>query len=72
MVKNYRLEDDLLIKSRPSFKSKRYQRLNNAMWAAGLFGGRKCEVCGAMLFNPQSILIHQGGFCQSKKVNKLK
>lgn len=59
----YRLEDDLLKKSRPRFGSKRYRRLYIAM---GSGGGKPCEICGKFLLNPQSILIHQGGHCQSK------
>lgn len=59
--KDYKLEDDLMIKSRPKFGSKRYKRLE----AAG-GGGRAiwCERCKRLLFNPQSILIHQGNVCQ--------
>lgn len=64
MAKEYRLEDDLLKKSRPKFGSKRYERLSAAMWAAGLYGFNQCERCGRILLNPQSILIHQGGHCQ--------
>ena len=62
--KQYRLEDDLMKKSRPKWNSKRYRRLEEAAYAAGFYGLEKCERCGAYLFNPQSILIHQGGHCQ--------
>lgn len=34
--------------------------------AMGSGGGKPCEICGKFLLNPQSILIHQGGHCQSK------
>ena len=67
--KDYRLEDDLLKKSRPKFGSKRYWRLKNALWASGKNTAMtRCEVCKKVLLNPHSILIHQGGFCQSKKL----
>ncbi len=66
MAKEYRLEDDLLKKSRPGWRSKRYARLKIAMHSAGIASSAKCEICGVVLLNPQSILIHQGGFCQSK------
>lgn len=62
--KQYRLEDDLLKKTRPKFGSGRYIRLEKA--AAELSRCIKCEVCGKHLFNPLSILIHQGNGCQSK------
>lgn len=67
MSKEYRLEDDLMRKSRPKWNSKRYRRLQDAAWAAGVYSSRECEVCGKLLLNPQSILIHQGNVCQSKK-----
>lgn len=62
MGKIYRLEDDLLKKSRPKYNSGRYNRLKLA--CKDPFA--KCEIFGAFLLNPQSIIIHQGGFCQSK------
>lgn len=64
MSKIYRLEDDLLRKSRPKQGSGRYNRLRAACkdWPTV-----KCEICGTYLINPQSILLHQGGFCQNKK-----
>lgn len=65
MSKEYRLENDLMIKSRPKFGSKRWWRLHNA----GGIGFAKCDNCGAFLFNPQSILIHQGKGCQKKIEN---
>lgn len=66
MSKVYRLENDLLKKSRPKQGSKRWFRL----YTAGGNGVMKCEICGATLMNPQSILIHKGKMCQSKnKIN---
>lgn len=61
MAKEYRLEDDLLKKSRPKWNSKRWRRLN-----AALDGHitSYCERCGTLLLNPHSILLHQGGQCQ--------
>ncbi len=69
--KTYRLEDDLMRKSRPKWNSKRWRRLNDAL-GSRMFS--RCERCGRMLFNPQSILLHQGGFCQAtiKKEGLLK
>lgn len=68
--KTYRLEDDLLKKSRPKFGSKRYDRLRSALWASGNHVSMAhCEICGTALLNPHSILLHQGGYCQ-KKLNK--
>lgn len=68
MSKVYRLEDDLLRKSRPKWHSKRYARLSAALHAAGIRSVMvKCEICGTSLLNPQSILIHQGGHCQKKQ-----
>ena len=72
MAVEYRLEIDLMRKSRPKWNSKRCARLTAAMHANGIYGARKCEICGTMLLNPQSILIHQGGFCQSKIANNKK
>ena len=77
MSKAYRLEDDLLKKNRPKRGSKRYRRLEIALhahqmsqYAAGKrLGFNRCERCGAFLINPQSILIHQGGFCQKRIAN---
>lgn len=67
MSVKYRLEVDLMRKSRPKWKSKRYARLRDALWAQGhQTKFPECEICGAMLSNPQSILIHQGGYCQNK------
>lgn len=65
----YRLEDDLLKKSRPRFGSKRYKRLSLAIEG---HGKPWCERCGKILLNPQSKLIHQGGHCQSKITNNVK
>lgn len=59
----YRLEDDLLKKSRPKIGSKRYNRLMEALGTKRIVW---CETCGLYLFNPQSILIHQGNICQNK------
>ena len=56
------LEDMLLVKSRPKWNSKRYNALMNAVDKRFCH----CEFCGKALLNPQSILIHQGGFCQNK------
>lgn len=74
MSKGYRLEDDLLKKTRPKWNSKRYRRLEVALHVHEMeryrrgerVGFNKCERCGTMLLNPQSILIHQGGFCQNQ------
>ena len=68
------IEDALIKKSRPKWNSKRYKLLNDVLhkkkmddYAKGIKPTfDKCEICGTMLLNPQSILIHQGGFCQSK------
>lgn len=69
--KIYRLEDDLLKKSRPKWNSKRYKRLDAALHTAGIQTVMvRCERCGASLLNPQSILIHQGGFCQKRIENQ--
>ncbi len=68
--KDYRLEDDLLIKSRPKQGSKRYNRLMSALRASGKPSMVYCEFCNTALLNPQSILIHQGGFCQNKNNKK--
>lgn len=65
-MKQYRIEDDLIKKTRPKWKSKRYRRLQDVAYSMGLTAARKCEQCGKMLLNPQSIIIHQGGNCQSK------
>lgn len=59
----YRLENDLIKKTRPKFGSKRYRRLSLAIDG---HGKPWCEICGTMLFNPQSVLIHQGKHCQLK------
>jgi len=67
--KKYRLEDDLLKKTRPKFNSKRYWRLRRALWASGISEIATCEICGTSLLNPQSILIHQGGHCQKQIKN---
>ena len=61
-----RLEDDLIKKTRPKFGSKRWRRLYAIVDQRGV----KCEICGAMLFNPQSILIHQGNVCQKQQNGK--
>lgn len=76
-----RLEDALLKKSRPKRGSKRFKLLEEALYAKKMDDyGRGimptfnvCERCKTMLINPQSILIHQGGFCQSRiaKTNTL-
>lgn len=74
MAKQYRIEDDLLKKSRPKWNSKRYRRLEAALRAQQMerygrgekLGFNVCERCGAVLLNPHSILIHQGGFCQNQ------
>lgn len=58
-----RIEEALIKKTRPKFNSKRYWLLQNA---AGFPVCTQCEICGKMLLNPQSIIIHQGGFCQSR------
>lgn len=68
--RGYRLEDDLLKKSRPKWNSKRWKRLQEAL--GGNRVGIWCEKCGRHLFNPQSILIHQGGHCQKQFSNQLK
>lgn len=66
-AKTHRLEDDLMRKSRPKWHSKRYARLQAALRASGIQGVMvRCEICGASLLNPQSILIHQGGQCQKR------
>lgn len=65
--KEYRLEDDLLKKSRPKWKSERYKRLQDALWNSNRSNFARCEFCKKVLLNPQSILIHQGGFCQKNK-----
>lgn len=78
MSKEYRLEDDLLKKSRPKWGSKRYKRLEIALhahkmdqYAKGIMPTfNRCERCGTMLLNPQSILLHQGGFCQKRISNQ--
>jgi hypothetical protein len=62
MGKQYRLEDDLLKKSRPKFGSQRFNRMSRIAPHAFY----RCEICGSMLSNPQSIIIHQGNFCQNK------
>lgn len=74
MSAEYRLEIDLMRKNRPKWKSKRFKRLQEALYAKQMDNYRKgimptfnqCEICGTHLINPQSILIHQGGFCQNK------
>lgn len=66
MKKVYRLEDDLMKVSRPKWGSARWWRLYKASFQPFA----KCEKCGRLLLNPQSILIHQGGHCQ-KHVNPL-
>ena len=66
MPKQYRLEDDLLRKNRPKWNSKRYHRLQAALhayqmnqYAKGIMPTfNRCERCGVMLLNPQSILLH--------------
>lgn len=76
--RQYRLEDDLLKKTRPKWNSARYRRLEGALHAqqmASYAAGNpprfnECERCGTMLLNPQSILIHQGGFCQKRIENQ--
>lgn len=72
MAKEYRLEDDLMRKSRPKWRSKRYARLQAALWASDLpiKGFAECEICGTTLLNPQSILLHQGGHCQKQLSRK--
>lgn len=75
--RKYRLEDDLLRKTRPKWNSGRYRRLEAALhahqmaqYAKGIKPSfNECESCGTMLLNPQSILIHQGGFCQKRLQN---
>ena len=70
MGRKYRLEDDLLKKSRPKWGSKRYERLMSALWASGLpLAMNRCERCGASHINPHSILVHQGGHCQKRIEN---
>ena len=77
MAKEYRLEDDLLKKTRPKWNSKRYKRLTAALHAFQMDQYAKgippkfnqCERCGTMLLNPHSILIHQGGYCQKRIEN---
>lgn len=54
------LEKDLLTKTRPKWGSKRWNRLYASCSTAFMI----CEVCGTVLLNPQSILIHQGNVCQ--------
>jgi hypothetical protein len=66
MAKQYRLEDDLIKKTIPKFKSSRYKRLQNICLEKGLWPSVDCEICGTYLINPQSILIHQGGSCRKK------
>lgn len=72
MAKEYRLEDDLMKKSRPRFGSARYNRLMSALHSQPYKGPRWpiCENCKKMLFNPQSILIHQGRGCQKQIESK--
>lgn len=67
MSKVYRLEDDLLKKSRPRVGSRRYMVLQKVCFEKGLWPTVDCEFCGTYLINPLSILIHQGGYCQNKK-----
>ncbi len=63
MSKGIKIENELVKKSRPRFGSKRYNLM--ALIAKSSFA--TCEICGAFLLNPQSIIIHQGQFCQNKK-----
>lgn len=77
MSKKYRLEDDLFKKTIPRYGSGRYDRLMRALrqfesdqYAKGKhLGFPECERCGKMLLNPQSILLHQGGFCRKRIEN---
>lgn len=77
MATQCRLEDDLMRKSRPKRGSKRFRRLEAALHAQQMdryargekLGFNQCERCGTILINPQSILLHQGGFCQ-KRIEK--
>ena len=66
MTNSMLLENALIKKSRPRFGSKRYILLDSG---SGCATNVRCEVCGKLLFNPQSILIHQGNGCQAK-INK--
>ena len=52
----------LKVKSRPKFGSKRWWLL----YQAGGSGVHTCDVCGAVLHSPQSILIHKGKVCENK------
>lgn len=61
----YKIEDDLIKKSRPMYGSRRYKTLQDICIEKRLWPCLYCERCGAMLINPQSILIHQGKICQS-------
>lgn len=62
MPRQYRIENDIIIKTRPKFGSKRYNRLS---MIARPFS--KCEIFGTILLNPHSIVIHQGKVCQAKQ-----
>lgn len=62
-----RLEEALIKETRPKNGSKRYKLLQVICYEKGLWPTVDCEICGTYLINPQSILIHQGGFCQNKK-----
>lgn len=61
-----RLEDALIKKARPKYGSKRYILLQQICYEKGLWPSVDCEICGTYLVNPQSILIHQGCFCQKR------
>lgn len=68
------IEQALIIKTTPKLGSKRNRILENALHAKRQADYSKglqpsfniCEMCGKLLFNPRSILIHQGGGCQKK------
>ena len=62
----------LIRKSRPNYRSRRFKLMNIFMWKLSSVTGmnvtwHECKVCGTNLINPQSILLHIGNGCESKK-----
>lgn len=54
-------------RTRPKWGSKRWWQLYKQ--SATMIG--KCDKCGAVLFNPMSILLHSGNVCETKNNNHI-
>lgn len=62
----------LIRKTRPGWKNYRHRIIDNfvsglKMEGAIPYGFNQCKVCGKMLLNPHSILMHIGNACEKQK-----